>query len=58
MKIYEVGIKNRSPRTISADKMEVGSRGELIFKNRINENRNYETKLIINTQKWDYVEVK
>jgi len=56
MTVYEVGIKNRTPRTISADKMEIGSRGELVFKNKID--NKYVIKLIINTQKWDYVEQK
>ena len=65
MIIYEVGIKNRAPKTISADKMEIGSRGELIFKNKIESDTyqlrgkdRYMTKFIISAQKWDYVEQK
>lgn len=63
MTIYEIGIKNRSPRMISADKMEVDHRGALVFKNKIESSTlrskdRYVIKLIINAQKWDYVDVK
>lgn len=49
MQTYEVGIKTRRPRFIAADKMEVDSRGALVFKNKIKDK--YLIILIVNAQK-------
>lgn len=61
MKTYEVGIKNRKPRFIIADKMEVDYRGALVFKDEVNSSersKRYEITLIVNAQKWDYVQLQ